>query len=119
MEDPSMSARIKASRISAGLSQTELAVAIGVNRATVGHWERGGAFSPSLEHLQALSVTLQVSLDWLVHGEPSVPPSSTHATVSLSPRLAAEQRMVGLSRQLPLSFVDRVLALMEGMAAYL
>jgi len=27
--------------------------------------------------------------------------------------------MVGLSRQLPLSFVDRVLALMEGMAAYL
>ncbi|MGE8281472.1 MAG: helix-turn-helix domain-containing protein [Stenotrophomonas sp.] len=119
MDIPSMSVRIKASRISAGLSQTELAVAIGVNRSTVGHWERGGAFSPSREHLQALSLALQVSLDWLVHGEPSVPASATHTAASLSPRLAAEQKMVGLSRQLPLSFVDRVLALMEGMAAYL
>ena len=113
-----ISERIRLARANLGLSQTELAKAIGVNRATVGHWERGGAFAPSREHLQALSARLQVSLDWLAYGEQSPVAAVVDAAGSPSSRARAEEVMLELSRQLPMSFVAQVVALMASMKAY-
>ena len=113
-----ISERIRSARVNLGLSQTELAKAIGVNRATVGHWERDGAFAPSREHLQALSTTLQVSLDWLASGEQRLVVAQVDAAGSPSSRAIAEEAMLELSRQLPMSFVAQVVALMAAMKSY-
>ena len=51
------------------MSQTELAQALAVNRATVGHCERDKAFAPSVDHLRAMSRVMQVNSTWLLHGE--------------------------------------------------
>ncbi|MEA9586275.1 helix-turn-helix domain-containing protein [Xanthomonas sp. WHRI 10064A] len=61
-ETISLATRIRAARIGAGMSQTELAQKLGVNRATVGHWERSG-FAPSLDYLYAMSGVVQGSLN--------------------------------------------------------
>ncbi|WP_296248702.1 helix-turn-helix domain-containing protein [uncultured Stenotrophomonas sp.] len=113
-----ISERIRSARVNLGLSQTELAKAIGVNRATVGHWERGGAFAPSRAHLQALSTTLQVSLDWLANGEQGRMVAVVDTAGPPSSRAVAEEEMLELSRQLPMSFVAQVVALMASMKAY-
>lgn len=117
-DTPAISERIRSARVNLGLSQTELAKAIGVNRATVGHWERDGAFAPSRTHLQALGTTLQVSLDWLANGEQGRMVAVVDTSGPPSSRAMAEEEMLELSRQLPMSFVAQVVALMASMKAY-
>ncbi|WP_080931551.1 helix-turn-helix transcriptional regulator [Xanthomonas albilineans] len=59
----SIAERIRLARNDRGLSQTELSRLLGVNRATVGHWESGESFAPNLQHLHSLSLVLEVTID--------------------------------------------------------
>lgn len=56
-------------RRKAGLSQEELAEAVGVSRQAVSKWESGQS-SPDIDRLVALSGLFRVSLDTLVKGAP-------------------------------------------------
>lgn len=62
--------RLRACRERAGLSQEQVAEAIGVHLMTVSRYERGRQ-DPSTRVLVALSALFDVSIDWLLreHGE--------------------------------------------------
>lgn len=109
-----LSSRIRSARISSGLSQTDLAKALSVNRATVGHWEREESFSPTIDHLQRMSRIMNVSVSWLVVGEQIKPAGETVGT-----RSSLEARLVELSKHLPMSFLLHLLALMESAETYI
>lgn len=109
-----LSARIRSARVSSGLSQTDLAVALGINRSTVGHWEREQGFSPTVDHLQDMSRVMNVSVSWLVTGD-----DATTTTDGDGVRSSLEARMLALSKHLPVSFLVNVVALMESAEAYL
>lgn len=54
--------RMKAARTAAGLSQTDLAEAVGVTRQTIGLIEAGG-YNPTLNLCVAICKTLHVTLN--------------------------------------------------------
>ena len=56
--------RIRTLRVAAGLTQAQLAAALGVGRIAVNRWERGRR-SPSMPSLVALSIALDVTMDQL------------------------------------------------------
>ncbi len=114
MEVDTLSARIRSARVSSGLSQTDLAKALSVNRATVGHWEREQGFSPSVDHLRTMARVMNVSMSWLVAGEQMTPPGD-----GVGARSSLEARMVALSKHLPMSFLLHVVALMESAETYI
>ena len=61
----SLSKRIKSSRKSLGISQTALAVEIGVSRVSVTHWETGKA-EPKSVQIKSLARMFSVTTDWLL-----------------------------------------------------
>jgi len=61
----SIAENILASRQAVGLTQEQLAEAVGVSRQTVAKWEAGET-SPDLEHAAALADALDTTLDGLV-----------------------------------------------------
>lgn len=109
----SIAARIRWARVNSGFSQTDLAGALSVNRSTVAHWERDGGYSPTIDHLRNISAVVGVDIAWLMNGDdvPSVP-----AVSSRRPNL--EGRMLELSRNLPVSFLLNIVALMESAESY-
>ncbi|HEX8930011.1 MAG TPA: helix-turn-helix transcriptional regulator [Actinomycetota bacterium] len=60
-EQDYLSEAIRAARRRAGLSQAELAAALGVRQSSVSQWERGST-RPSTDHLLALTSILRTSL---------------------------------------------------------
>jgi len=56
--------RIRKARGWFGISQVELARALGVEQASVSRWENGGEMS--ISHLRAICHVLNVSADWLL-----------------------------------------------------
>ena len=58
--------RLYASRVHAGLTVEQMAVALGVHRTTVSRWETGGIHTMSMNHLSAWCRVTGVSYDWLV-----------------------------------------------------
>lgn len=114
MDVSKISSRIKLARTNCGLSQTDMARLLGVNRATVAHWEREEGFTPTLDHLHKMSDALGVTLAWLAQGEtPSAEP------VVRGSRARLEEKMIELSKHLPVSFLASVVALMENAETYL
>lgn len=63
----SLGARIKEARKARGMSQPQLATAVGVSSQAVGQWERGTT-SPTHDRLERLAVVLDRSLVWLLSG---------------------------------------------------
>lgn len=57
-----MKITLKAARINAGLKQSDVAVALGVERKTVGAWE-SGKHLPKADKIDALCKLLGVSYD--------------------------------------------------------
>lgn len=117
MEDASMetmAARIRRARVDRGLSQTELANALGVNRSTVGHWEREQGFDPSIEHVQIMSQIMNVSVDWLLSGS-----CALREVAPSGGRAGLETRLLELSKHLPASFLIKIVALMESAESYM
>lgn len=66
--------RIRMARRSAGLSQAQLALELGVQRSAVSHWEaRRG--KPSVNHLRQLALVTGVQFEWLATGRGAMTPS--------------------------------------------
>lgn len=60
------SERLKSARAEKGLSQVELAKAVGVSAATISSYETvNGTKIPSLDKASTIAAVLEVSLDWL------------------------------------------------------
>jgi transcriptional regulator with XRE-family HTH domain len=60
--------RIRSARLASGLSQSELAAAIGVSRSAVAQWEREPGSLPSTARYVELAGALGVNFDWLATG---------------------------------------------------
>ena len=67
--------RIRVARRSSGLSQTQLAAELGLQRSAVSHWEaqRG---KPSMTHLRQLALLTGVHFEWLATGRGAMSPSA-------------------------------------------
>src|SRR3546814_1150338 len=67
--------RIRLARRTAGLSQAQLALELGVQRSAVSHWEaqRG---KPSMNHLRQLALLTGVQFEWLATGRGAMTPSA-------------------------------------------
>ena len=65
MSQPS---RIRLARRHAGLSQTQLATAVQVQRSAVSHWESAQAKNPSVTHLRTIAMVTGVQFEWLATG---------------------------------------------------
>lgn len=60
--------RIRIARRKAGLSQQQLAVALGLNRSAVANWESFKGAKPATANLILVSTTTDVCFDWLATG---------------------------------------------------
>lgn len=60
--------RIRMARRHAGLSQAALALAVGVQRSAVSHWEAPAGKNPSVAHLREIATTANVQFEWLATG---------------------------------------------------
>ncbi len=65
MSQPS---RIRLARRHAGLSQTQLASAVQVQRSAVSHWESVQSKNPSVTHLREIAMVTGVQFEWLATG---------------------------------------------------
>ena len=63
-----MGIRIRQARRKAGLSQSELAAALAVQRSAVSNWESSPGTLPSTSHLFAIALACDVSIEWLGTG---------------------------------------------------
>jgi transcriptional regulator with XRE-family HTH domain len=68
MSDESIGTRIKHLRIAQGLTQTELAQAVGVTKTAVSAWECGQAESIRLPTFGLLCRVLHVNYEYLIWG---------------------------------------------------
>ena len=60
--------RIRTTRRDRGLTQDALAAAVGVSRSAVAQWETGRA-GQLTTHLAAIAATLEVGVEYLMHGD--------------------------------------------------
>lgn len=60
--------RVLLARRHAGLSQSALATAVGVQRSAVSHWESGRGVQPSAKRLEGIAMATQVHYEWLATG---------------------------------------------------
>lgn len=63
-----MSSRIRRARSLKGITQTELARRIGVQRSAVTQWEREEGTSPSVVHLAQIACETGVCFEWVATG---------------------------------------------------
>jgi transcriptional regulator with XRE-family HTH domain len=101
-----LSERIRMARRHAGLSQTALAMAVGVQRSAVSHWESSGK-SPSSEHMRELALATQAQFEWLATGRGRMTLSEEVAMDSVAAADALlvddplELRLIAAFRQAP------------------
>lgn len=67
-ESPTVGTRIRAERVQAGLTQTQLGDLVGVKQQSVAKWEDGGTIT--IERLEAIAEVLQIPVRILL-GEPT------------------------------------------------
>ena len=60
--------RIRRARLTAGLSQTQLALHCGVRRSAVAQWERRDGAKPTTENMAKIAMATAVSFEWLATG---------------------------------------------------
>jgi transcriptional regulator with XRE-family HTH domain len=99
--------RIRLARRHAGISQTQLAEAVGVQRSAVSHWEAARGKVPSVKHLREIALVTGVQFEWLVTGRGQMVPSrdalldSVAAVDALMVEDPLEQRLVLAFREAP------------------
>lgn len=64
----SLQTRIRMARRHAGLSQTRLAQAVGVQRSAVSHWEAQQGKNPNMAHLRDVATITNIQFEWLATG---------------------------------------------------
>ena len=80
----SMQARIRMARRHAGLSQSALAQAVGVQRSAVSHWEAPQGKHPRVAHLRGIAMTTGTQFEWLATGRGPMTLSREHELESIS-----------------------------------
>jgi phage repressor protein C with HTH and peptisase S24 domain len=110
----SLGERLKYAREARGLTQTQLAEAVGQHQSTLAHWERGKA-RPSPDKVDMMAPVLGVATEWLLYGRGSgpdmsrVPPrveparaagGQPMAATEFAPRIRPGSELVG-ERDLP------------------
>lgn len=73
MSDGKMNIRIKKARKERGLNQRQVGAMLGIAANNISFWERG-INKPSTRNLKKLADALNVSIDWLEHGDKSAGP---------------------------------------------
>jgi transcriptional regulator with XRE-family HTH domain len=100
----SMSTRIRRARMSAEVSQAELARRIGVDRSSVTQWEHPRGTCPSVGHLAQIAVETAVCFEWLATGrgasEPKPGAFDTAVVMEDFARDAIEERALAALRRL-------------------
>lgn len=85
----SIGSRIKQARQAAGISQAELAAAMGITRSACSQWESNEGTGPRRERLEALAAELGVSYQWLTTGKKA--DTSGQVSEAMPAYLTAEQ----------------------------
>ena len=97
--------RIRRARVAAGLTQSELARRLGIQRSAVTQWERAGGTSPSLGHLASIACETGVTFEWLATGRGAAQPEEGAFDIALVPddyaRDELETRMLAAFRRIP------------------
>ena len=63
-----LSLRVRKSRATVGLSQSELAARVGVKRSAVTQWEHPAGTKPSVDHMIHIALETGVAFEWLATG---------------------------------------------------
>lgn len=114
--------RIRLARRHAGLSQSALAAAVGVQRSAVSHWEAIEGKSPSMANLRRVATVTGVQFEWLATGRGRMALSAEDAldTVAAADATlvddAFEMRLLAAFRTLPARSRAPLVELMEQMA---
>ena len=115
-----LAARIRTARRKAGLSQQQLADAIGVKRSAVANWECVEGAQPAVANLILLAKTVHVCFDWLAtgRGEMQLSPYKYDSLVTDAELIEDpdERRLVHTWRQVPARMKCVLLELAEAMA---
>ena len=115
--------RIRLARRAAGMSQKQLAEAVGVQRSAVSHWEAPLGKNPSVSHLRKLTQVTEVQFEWLVtgRGEMSLSREVQLDSIATAEALLIEDplefRLVHAFRKVPLRARISLLEVMEELAA--
>lgn len=114
--------RIRLARRHAGLSQSALATAVGVQRSAVSHWEAIEGKSPSMANLRRVATVTGVQFEWLAtgRGRMALSPEDALDTVAAADATlvddAFEMRLLTAFRTLPARSRAPLVELMEQMA---
>ena len=65
--------RIRLARRALGMSQTQLAQAVGVQRSAVSHWEAPLGKNPSVSHMREIALVTGIQFEWLATGRGEMP----------------------------------------------
>lgn len=114
--------RIRLARRHGGLSQAELARAVGVQRSAVSHWEAANAKSPNAAHLRDIAIATVTSFEWLATGRGMMALSgeqvldSTPAAEALLVEESIELRLIRAFRDVPMPSRVALVELAEQLA---
>jgi transcriptional regulator with XRE-family HTH domain len=115
--------RIRLARRAAGMSQNQLAQAVGVQRSAVSHWEAPLGKNPSVSHLREIALVAGTQFEWLATGRGEMPLSKDMQLDSIATAEALliedplEFRLVEAFRAAPLRTRLSLLEVMEELAA--
>ena len=115
--------RIRLARRAAGMSQNQLAQAVGVQRSAVSHWEAPLGKNPSVSHLREMALVTGIQFEWLATGRGEMPLSKDMRLDSIATAEALlvedplEFRLVEAFRAAPLRTRLSLLEVMEELAA--
>ncbi|WP_181952584.1 helix-turn-helix transcriptional regulator [Vulcaniibacterium gelatinicum] len=116
-------ARIRLARRHAGLSQTQLAREVGVQRSAVSHWEARDGRNPSMAHLRRIAEVTGIQFEWLATGRgrmalsEDVALDSVAAAEALLVEDSLEMRLVRAFRDAPPPARIALVEIVEQLAA--
>ncbi len=115
--------RIRLARRTAGMSQNQLAKAVGVQRSAVSHWEAANGKNPNVSHLREVAQVTGIQFEWLVTGRGDMGLSKDTQLDSIATAEALlvetplEFRLVQAFREVPLRARLSLLEVMEELAS--
>lgn len=115
--------RIRFARRTAGLSQAQLAEAVGVQRSAVSHWEAPHGKNPSVTHLREVALVTGLQFEWMAtgRGDMSLSRDAQLDSIATAEALLVEDplefRLLHAFRDAPLRARLSLLEVMEALAS--